>query len=788
MLMYSTLDQQLDELLQVSIDSLDISDEEYRLSVSRYEAVSQSLADYWDESPAGGDVYPQGSMRLGTVTRNIHRNDEIDIDLVARRDLRKTSITQAELKADTGHGLDLFVESRPEGHPSNKEGKRCWTLHYSGFHLDVLPALPDEEDSGTGILITDTGLRPWLPSNPIGYADWFHAVMRTEWLEKRAVLVEKGMDVADVPDWKVKTTLQRTVQALKRHRDIYFTDDLADRPASVIITTLAARAYRSGGSLYDVLIDVTTAMPTFVEKHNGVYVVSNPVQQKENFADRWKDHPHRAQRFFEWVEQARTDFAGIGSDVGVDSALEKMAGAFGDRAAERAARAAGTHLFEARRSGQLAMAAGTGALATGGRRTVRPHAFHGDPAPPPMIELAEPLRRARERAGLSQDAAADALHINRVLLSYYENGRRTVPLPTAAALARLYGTSLDRLLSGDEAMAAAGIDVSGVLYRAAPSVLADPARGALRLFEQYLRDYVELAEELGRPLPGKGQSPFPPVSGSSARDAADAARQLRRYFNLGGGPVGDPFRVADEYVLIWRLPLGEDLDSAPSGLFYNHPQVGFSIVVNSNMTLGRQVFTVAHELAHAFFHSRSADVIVSMHGAELGRERFADAFAGEFLVPGDELRRLVTEHSPWDGLTNPTTVVHLQRHFGVSYATIRVRLLQERLIDRDTFEALAQVSPSRLAQALGYPVDPADMGDFARHPLDRFPGRMLLLVRTALEEGVITQGDAAETLGTSTDEIRQLLARPPIGPDEQHIQRDLEEAAFAHRTGQGPAS
>ena len=133
---------------------------------------------------------------------------------------------------------------------------------------------------GTGILITDTQHPPWLPSNPIGYADWFHTVMRTEWLEKRALLAEREMDVADVPDWTVKTTLQRTVQALKRHRDIYFTDDLADRPASVIITTLAARAYRGGGSLYEMLLDVMAAMPTFVEQQNGVYVVSNPVQDE----------------------------------------------------------------------------------------------------------------------------------------------------------------------------------------------------------------------------------------------------------------------------------------------------------------------------------------------------------------------------------------------------------------------------------------------------------------------------------------------------------------------------
>ena len=215
-----------------------------------------------------------------------------------------------------------------------------------------------------GILVTDTRLRRWLPSNPIGYADWFHAVMRTEQLEKHKVLAEKGIDVAEVPDWAVKTTLQRTVQALKRHRDIYFADDLADRPASVIITTLAAKAYRGESSLHEVLLDVTSAMSALVEHENGVYIVSNPVQPKENLADRWKDEPHRARRFFEWAEQARLDFAGIGSQRGVDSVLEELARVFGERAAERAGRSSGINLFQARPGGRQAMATGTGSLVT----------------------------------------------------------------------------------------------------------------------------------------------------------------------------------------------------------------------------------------------------------------------------------------------------------------------------------------------------------------------------------------------------------------------------------------
>jgi hypothetical protein len=162
-------------------------------------------------------------------------------------------------------------------------------------------------------------------------------------------------------------------------------------------------------------------------------------------------------------------------------------------------------------------------------------------------------------------------------------------------------------------------------------------------------------------------------------------------------------------------------------------------------------------------------------------ERFADAFAGEFLVPSDELRRVAAELTPLDDLADPAVVVHLQRHFGVSFATIRVRLLQEKLISQADYDTLGEASPGRLALALGYWVHPADMGGYDLHPLAAQPTRVLLLVRAALERSIITPSDPAEVLGTSTEEIRQLLARPQPADDERRAQQDLEDAAFANR-------
>jgi Zn-dependent peptidase ImmA (M78 family)/transcriptional regulator with XRE-family HTH domain len=387
------------------------------------------------------------------------------------------------------------------------------------------------------------------------------------------------------------------------------------------------------------------------------------------------------------------------------------------------------------------------------------------------------LARAREKAGLSQEGAAEAVGLNRVVLSYYESGRRQPSLGALLALARLYGVSLPALLEGLEEPVSAQL-ATEILYRAAPRTLAERPRIGVRRFSDLVRAYVEVLEELGGVAPGRAMSPFPPVRARAGRrDAARLARRVREFLGLGSGPIDDLFRLVDEHVLVFRLSLGSDLATAPSGLFYNHPRAGFCVVVNSDMTLGRQVFTLAHELAHAFFHSQEVDVWISMPGARAEGERFADLFAGELLVPGDALARLIDELEAWEEIADPVVVVHLQRHFGVSYAALLVRLRQEGLLTPEQYEALGRISPSTLAKRLGYPVNPADLGDYELPPLDRFPDRMLRLIRAAILRGVITRGDAAETLGVSVEDVLVLVDQPQAGAPERRVLQDLEGAA-----------
>ena len=385
---------QLDELLRLTVAALDIPAEIRAAAVAEYEAVAAWLRDSWPG--VAGEIYPQGSIRLGTIVTPVTDGCDYDIDLVCRLWLTK-DVSKRELKRIVGAALRDYIATRPPGSIRLKEGKRCWTLIYPGqrFHMDILPAIPNDEikDSRDAIWLTDRQLVRWQPSNPIGYANWFKGRMTAE--TRRLLLAEaavRGIDVEQVPPDSVKTALQQTVQALKRHRNLHFEDDPELAPASIILTTLAAQAYTDGASVFDVLTEVTALMPEFVERHDGAYVVANPVLPEENFADRWRSMPQRAEAFFDWVEAAHADFVGLGDRLGLDHLLEGLGANLGLEPAARAARGYGARMRDRQRAGRLTtspagLLAATpliGALGTRAPTHPNPrHTFHGAARRPP---------------------------------------------------------------------------------------------------------------------------------------------------------------------------------------------------------------------------------------------------------------------------------------------------------------------------------------------------------------------------------------------------------------------
>lgn len=315
---------------------LDITREEQENAIREYEALGNWLIENL-KGRADANIYPQGSFRLGTVVKPADGGGDFDIDLVFWRNLARSSISQEELKATAGELLTAYCKERGFSEPI--ELGRCWRLEFFelGFHMDVLPVIPDPEII-TGVLLTDKELRNWLYSNPIGYANWFEERMEESLIQEDLIALAKrlGRSVEEVPRHFARTPLQRVVQLLKRSRDEFFASTPEQAPASILITTLAARAYAFQRDLQTALFQTVEAMPATIEKRPDGWWVENPAHRQENFADKWNTYPDRRDAFFAWLNALRESLSSSVEAVTLSAAAEELTSVLGSASVEAA--------------------------------------------------------------------------------------------------------------------------------------------------------------------------------------------------------------------------------------------------------------------------------------------------------------------------------------------------------------------------------------------------------------------------------------------------------------------
>ncbi len=151
---------------------------------------------------------------------------------------------------------------------------------------------------------------------------------------RRIIATERKSSLGEVPEYTIKTPLQRCIQLLKRHRDIQFAEELEIKPASIIITTLAANAYNNEADLLKALVSITDKMPNYIINRNGVSWVSNPTDPRENFADRWQEDPQKLPAFKNWHQQFKTEIGDLLNCEDLDEAKEKLILMFGENVSE----------------------------------------------------------------------------------------------------------------------------------------------------------------------------------------------------------------------------------------------------------------------------------------------------------------------------------------------------------------------------------------------------------------------------------------------------------------------
>lgn len=345
---YPRLTEDQRELLDGLAEELDVPPTKYEDAKTHYDAVGAWLGG--EDSPLASfepAIYPQGSFVLGTVVRPIGEEDEYDVDLVCVLNTTPQAHTHRRVKGLVGSRLS---SSGVYAKLLLPEKRRCWTLKYadgSKFHLDVLPAIPrppnDPPPSGVppawdanAIWITDSTLPPtapiWPRSNPRAYAEWFKRRMYEVFMtRKRLIAAERKSTIDAVPDYEVRTPLQRVVQVLKRHRDIRMAGD-DHRPISVIVTTLAALAYGGETSVAECLANGVPRFGSFFEERGDCLWLPNPVEPRENLADRCRDAEQR-RGLERWLAMLSRDIAALMAQADVSGQAKVLSESFGRNAA-----------------------------------------------------------------------------------------------------------------------------------------------------------------------------------------------------------------------------------------------------------------------------------------------------------------------------------------------------------------------------------------------------------------------------------------------------------------------
>lgn len=385
----------------------------------------------------------------------------------------------------------------------------------------------------------------------------------------------------------------------------------------------------------------------------------------------------------------------------------------------------------------------------------------------PSDVMLDRLRAARRARGLTQQDVAERLGMSRTTLVAIEKGERPVRPQEIIDLARLYDRPLNELLRSTPVP-----DDFVAQFRLRPGETGkdDQLTRSVELLQELADDYVELERLAGAPLPQR----YPPEADISSLAPAAAGETIaaseRNRLGLGDAPVHHLRQMleSDVGLRIFLLPL----PARVAGLFVASASYGACIGINASHPGERQRWSLAHEYAH-FLAQRSKTEVTVLHGYQRvpTAERFADAFAENFLLPTSGVKRRFHEirQSRREGVT-PADLLHLADLFQVSLEALVRRLENLDLLRPHTWDRLVKQ---------GFRVGEArKMLELAALPPDQdlLPLRYRYLAVEAYLEGNISEGQFARLLRTDRTTARKLAQQLShrIGMDESGTISEIE--------------
>lgn len=183
-----------------------------------------------------------------------------------------------------------------------------------------------------------------------------------------------------------------------------------------------------------------------------------------------------------------------------------------------------------------------------------------------------------------------------------------------------------------------------------------------------------------------------------------AAEDLANKFRTETGisltePISFKSILIKKNILTVFRPLSND----SYGLSLKSKNNDYFILVNHNSTLGRQHYTIAHELFHLFYDEAISPHVCSKDTLENNNiEKSADLFASALLMPKSGILEFLSANEIANKSVNLSTIIKLEQYFSVSRISILIRLKSLGLITENKLQELSKIPVKESAKQYGY--------------------------------------------------------------------------------------
>jgi Zn-dependent peptidase ImmA (M78 family)/transcriptional regulator with XRE-family HTH domain len=349
------------------------------------------------------------------------------------------------------------------------------------------------------------------------------------------------------------------------------------------------------------------------------------------------------------------------------------------------------------------------------------------------------VQEARKARGLTQQAVAEHMKMARTTLVAIEKGERRITPHEVVKFSELLARPVSEFVSR-QSVTVGFVPQFRAAWRQDFDQNSDLERCASEL-QSLAEDYVELERLCELPLVKTYPPPYETSKSTPEQSAEEIATAERNRLGIGDGPMSNlRDRLENDLglrVFYFAMP------PKVSGVFAYNDTLGACVGVNANHPRDRRNWSLAHEYGHFLTNRFHAEItFLSDRKRQSSVERFADAFAENFLMPASGLNRRFTEmhRASQAGSITLAQICTLADLYQVSIQALVIRLEKLRRLPVGQWEKLKAegFKPRRAQQLLGI--------DAGQDEEDLLPKRYLNLAGVAFEKGLLSEGQLSRFL------------------------------------------